>query len=89
MSKLSQPNPSLAEVRPFTGMSQVNPDAAGVFISLRLPSMDPGQAKRDEHRYSYSPIHTQPFSSRKIVLLRALYVIAKETEWMRQRPLPR
>lgn len=32
MSKLSQPNPSLAEVRPFAGMSQVNPDAAGVDI---------------------------------------------------------
>ena len=71
------------------GCGQVNQDAAGVFISLRLPSMDPGQAKRDEHRYSYSPILTQHFPSRKIVLLRAFYVIAQETEWMRQRPLPR
>ncbi len=32
MSKLSQPNHSLAEVRPFAGMSQVNPHAAGVDI---------------------------------------------------------
>lgn len=32
MSKLSQPNSSLAEVRPFAGMSRVNPHAAGVDI---------------------------------------------------------
>ena len=32
MSKLSKPNTSLAEVRPFAGMSQVNPHAAGVDI---------------------------------------------------------
>jgi len=32
MSKLSNPNTSLAEVRPFAGMSQVNPHAAGVDI---------------------------------------------------------
>jgi len=32
VSKLSQPNESLAEVRPFAGMSQVNVDAAGVDI---------------------------------------------------------
>jgi len=32
MSKLSKTNSSLAEVRPFAGMSQVNPHAAGVDI---------------------------------------------------------
>ena len=30
MSKLSKPNPGLVEARPFAGMSQVNPHAAGV-----------------------------------------------------------
>ena len=30
MSKLSQPNPSLSEARPFATMSRVNPHAAGV-----------------------------------------------------------
>ena len=32
MSKLSQPNHSLAESRPFAGISQVNKGAAGVDI---------------------------------------------------------
>ncbi len=35
MSKLSQPNPSLTEARPFASMSQVNPRAAGVDIGAQ------------------------------------------------------
>ena len=32
MSKLSKPNTGLEEARPFAGMSQVQPNAAGVDI---------------------------------------------------------
>ncbi len=35
MSKLSQPNPSLTEARPFASMSRVNPHAAGVDIGAQ------------------------------------------------------
>ncbi len=35
MSKLSQPNPSLTEARPFASMSWVNPHAAGVDIGAQ------------------------------------------------------
>lgn len=45
MSKLSKPNPGLAEARPFAGMSQVNPHAAGVDIGAHeIMGCVPGSA---------------------------------------------
>jgi len=49
VSKLSQPNATLAEVRPFAGMSQVNPDAAGVDIGAHeIVVCEAGE--RDPHK---------------------------------------